>query len=553
MATSSPYPTRRHHLLPVVRPLLFGLGAALSTAAAPFQLPDTGAPASTTVVLLAIDDHAFPLRDNLALYLTTPTVRAEPVLQPSVDPNAPDNAATHFYGSVIREENRFRMWYYAVHTVSTEGAIGVSPVCYAESIDGEIWTRPHLGQVDWKGNRDNNLVALGPDPTEACSGVSVIRDDTDPDPARRYKMVFGKQIETAAQQRLGVSRRWVVRTAVSPDGLTWTQLPQVVSGDQFAELSSLYHHNGLYVVNSHIRSHGEGDRQEGRQGYAWVSPDFTHWLPQSAPSFKTAEPLDGAGWGTHGNSGDDYTQVHLGVGATSLGNVAIGLYGMWHQRQPNWGEGGITCDLGLLLSQDGLHFNEVVKGQPYLRSEQSPAKPVAGKAYPTILCQTNSILNVGDETWIYHGRWRNVDFQQLGSPTNDGTNVAQNYWGGVALAKLPRDRWGALALWAESDQGSLWTTPITLPAAAALTANAAGLSGLTFLVADERFNPIEGFAAGRAPATDDNDQFDAAVIWAGHDLAELAGQTVRLRVSFDRGTAPNPQLFALNLTPSSDE
>lgn len=549
MMTSPHCPARSRRSLSRVSDVLFGLAVAISAAAAPLQLPDTG---GNAVALLAIDDHAFPLRENLTLYLSKPSVRPEPVLQPSPEPNAPDNAATHFYGSVIRENDRFRMWYYAVHTVTAEGGIAVSPVCYAESSDGENWTRPNLNQVEWKGNQQNNLIALGPDPTEACSGVSVIRDDVDPDPARRYKMVFGKQLPAAAKERLGVGRRWVVRTAVSPDGITWTQLPQVVSGDQFAELSSLYYHDGLYIVNSHISSHGEGDRQEGRQGYAWVSPDFTHWLPQSAPSFKTAEPVRGAGWGTHGNSGDNYTQVHLGVGAKSLGNVVVGLYGMWHQRQPNWGEGGINCDLGLLVSQDGLQFNEVVKGLPYIRSTQSPAKPVPGKNYPTILCQTNSILNVGDETWIYHGRWRNVDFQQLASGDNDGINIAQNYWGGVALAKIPRDRWGALALWADAVEGSLWTKPITLPDTATLTANAAGLKGLSFLIGDERFQPIKGFEAGIADDTDD-DQFDAAITWPGHTLAELAGKSVRLRVSFDRDATPNPQLFALTLNPSDGE
>ncbi len=509
-----------------------------------FNLPRTGAPATQDVLLLAVDERAFPMRENLALFLTAPDIRKEPVLSPSSDAQAPDNAATHFYGTVLNDSGKFRMWYYAVHATDGEGGIDLSPVCYAESEDGMAWVRPSLGQVEWLGSTANNLLALGPDPKEACSGVSVIRDDEDPDASRRYKMVYGKKRRGPQGEFLN----WVVRTATSSDGLKWTELPGLVSGDKFAELASLYKHDGLYIVNSHIRSRGEGDRQEGRQGYAWVSPDFVNWLPQSAPSFKTAEPKDGSGWGTHGQSGEDYLQVHLGVGAASLGNVAVGLYGMWYQRQPNWGENGINCDLGLVISHDGLHFDEVVKGRAFIRSDESPADPVPGRNYPTILCQTNSILNVGDETWIYHGRWRNVDFQRLQYPGY----IAKGYWGGVGLARLPRDRWGALALSAEDNLGGVWTTPITLPTAAQLTANASGLNGLTFLVADERFQPIAGFEHGRADASRD-DQFDAAIIWSGHNLAELAGRTIRLRVSFDRGAAPDPQLFALNLThPAGD-
>lgn len=524
---------------------LLALGATcfaqscLAASGSQFSLPRTGAPATNKVLLLAVDERAFPMRENLALFLTSPEIRKEPVLSPSPNLKAPDSAATHFYGTVLEDAGKFRMWYYAVHATDSEGGIDISPVCYAESDDGIAWERPALGQVEWHGSTANNLIALGPDPKEACSGVSVIRDDEDPDASRRYKMVYGKKRRGPNGEFLN----WVVRTAASPDGLKWTELPGLVSGEKFAELASLYKHDGLYIVNSHIRSRGEGDRQEGRQGYAWVSPDFVHWLPQSAPSFKTAEPKDGSGWGTHGQSGDDYLQVHLGVGATSFGNVTVGLYGMWYQRQPNWGENGINCDLGLVISHDGLHFDEVVKGRAFIRSDESPADPVPGRSYPTILCQTNSILNVGDETWIYHGRWRNVDFQRLQYPGY----IAKDYWGGVGLARLPRDRWGALALSSEEEAGGVWTTHVTLPADAGLTLNASGISGLRITVADERFQPLEGFKEGRARAAAE-DNLAAEVGWGHNRLDSLAGKTVRFLVHFSRQNGDSPKLYALNLS-----
>ncbi len=491
-------------------------------------------------LLLAIDERAFPLREKLALYLTKPEIRPDPVLEPSPDPDAPDALATHLYGTVLKEGERFRVWYYALHKVGDEGGIGVSPPAYAESADGEHWIRPKLGQVEWKGSRDNNLIAMGDDPTAACSGISVIRDDEETDPAKRYKMVYGRQLPAELRARLGVDRRWVVGTATSPDGLAWTARPGLVSGDKFAELSSFYKHNGLYIVNSHIRSHGEGDRIEGRQGYAWVSTDFEHWLSESAPSFRTAEPVEGSGWGTHGASGGAYTQVHLGVGATSLGNVAVGFYGMWYQRVPNWGEGGTNCDLGLVVSQDGLHFDEVVKGLPYIRSEESPAKPIPGINNPTILCQTNSILNVGEETWMYHGRWLNVEFQRLAEPTS----LAKGYWAGVGLAKIPRDRWGALALWGDENEGSLWTTPISLAANSELFANVADSEGLRFTLADERFQPLPGFENGRASGNTDSD-LEAKIDWDKHELGELGERTVRVRIQFKRSPQRNPRVYAL--------
>ncbi len=164
-----------------------------------------------TNTLLAIDDVSLPLRKNVCLYLSKPTVRAEPVLGPSpVESNAPDNLATHFYGTVLQDGGKFRMWYYAIHrgtnpdwpahkmqqiTKKPNWLIGVQegfevyqgPLCYAESVDGLIWIKPELGQVLFKGSRANNAIDL---PHTVVSGAAVICDEADLDPARRYKMIY---------------------------------------------------------------------------------------------------------------------------------------------------------------------------------------------------------------------------------------------------------------------------------------------------------------------------------------------------------------------------
>jgi hypothetical protein len=337
-----------------------------------------------------------------------------------------------------------------------------------------------------------------------------------------------------------------VATAVSPDGIHWTQLPTDVTHGRFAEVGSFYKFGGLYIVNAHNpQSPGEGDRPQGRQGYVWVSPDFDNWLPESGPSFLVPEPVVGSGTGTHGHTGGLYTQDHIGVGGASFGNVVVGLWGMWHNRQPNWGEGGIDCDLGLLVSHDGLHFDEVVKGLPYIRSVDSPADPLPGHNFPTILVQGNGILDVGGETLIYHGRWRNARFQKLSADGVRFRDVAPGYWGGIALARIPRDRWGGLRLSGQETSGSVWTTPITLAAGARLSLNASGLDGIQVDATDENFRLLPGFVGGRA-AAENNDAFDAEVAWPARTLSELAGKTVRFHLQV-RPAAGKPELFALNL------
>src|SRR5262245_16060479 len=91
--------------------------SAASAASAPtFVFPTTGQSATQQAVLLAIDPVAWPIRGGLGIFMSKPAVRAEPVLVPTRgDPNAPDNIATQHYGTVMFDEGRFRMWYYALH------------------------------------------------------------------------------------------------------------------------------------------------------------------------------------------------------------------------------------------------------------------------------------------------------------------------------------------------------------------------------------------------------------------------------------------------------
>ena len=126
-----------------------------------FRFPETGQSAPGQAMLLAVDHVSWPLRGGLGVFMSKPKVRAEPVLTPSRDnPSAPDNIATHHYGTVMLDDGKFRMWYYPVHSTLDQKRLIQGPICYAESDDGFVWRKPILRQLEVKGSRENNAIAL---------------------------------------------------------------------------------------------------------------------------------------------------------------------------------------------------------------------------------------------------------------------------------------------------------------------------------------------------------------------------------------------------------
>jgi len=501
------------------------------------------------LLLLAIDDVSLPLRKNVCMYLSKPTVRAEPVLAPSpLESNAPDNLAAHFYGTVLHEAGKFRMWYYACHRgknpdwpprkmqqvakkpgwlkgVAEGDEVTQGPLCYAESDDGITWTKPALGQVLFKGSRDNNALDL---PHTIVSGAAVIRDDADPDPARRYKMVYQYFPDQTDPPIADYGRVPSMACAVSPDGLAWT-VTAIPFVNQFVEHCSFIRHGGRYTVHYQVfRGAGwsgvytEGGGKQGRTGVTRSTFDFDRWPDLWELAFALPEPRD---------------QVHLGVGAASLGNVCVGLYGLWHDRA-DFGE--INGDLGLVVSNDGLRFREPAPGRVFIHRDQSPATPVPGRNFNTILCQGNGILNVGDETCIYHGRWRNVG--------QKATDIAAYYRGEVALATLPRDRWGAIGLNPGVDEGAVGSDALELPTdGGEILLNADAARGMRVELLDERFQPLASFCGTDSGTLDADGGLDCPVKWPKADLASLAGRKVRLLVHLKRAGDEQPRLYAVSV------
>ena len=189
------------------------------------------------LTLFSFDDHSIPFKDNL--YLTMAQAEKHPgnPVVPRGPAGSVDSYRAQFYGSVIREGQKFRMWYAACHydESKSEGKWVGNPdysktwrVAYAESEDGIHWVKPDLGLTDFKGNTHNNLVAMSAEIDQERSepiAVFVLHEPEEPDPSRRYKMALYGRYQNSAYEKSASKTKLEVPATIYPyfsqDGLRW--------------------------------------------------------------------------------------------------------------------------------------------------------------------------------------------------------------------------------------------------------------------------------------------------------------------------------------------
>ena len=184
----------------------------------------------------------------------------------------------NLYGNVIYDEEaeRYKCWYSPFivdrpakgmtleqrHQRYNPGKGREMGVCYATSKDGLNWDKPNLGLQRYRGTRgfeklvgskENNIVWRGP------HGAGIFRDLREPDPARRYKMIF---------QGMAVS--------FSTDGLHWDNPTEC----QGVDVAGDTHNNAFWAptLGKYVgitRTWGDMGREVARI----ESKDFVSWTP----------------------------------------------------------------------------------------------------------------------------------------------------------------------------------------------------------------------------------------------------------------------------------
>ena len=509
--------------------LLATLAAALTA------YPARGA-GDDTLSLFAFDDHTLPYKNNLKLTFESPQkYPGNPVVAPG-PPGSVDAVRAQFYGSVIRIDGKFRMWYCAISDRHAIGNASTSArLAFAESEDGIHWVKPELGLTEFNGGKRNNLLGMPASldftRTEPLA-CFVLHEPDDPDPSRRYKMtVYGRYYPSPATPRdPGVPADNVPSTIYpffSADGLTWTLAVPTPRGSAFDEteapirvrnnfeLGGLYKFDGLYHVAGQALSPDvfapDGSLVRRTMVTHW-SGDFIHWSQDKSLAFQR--------WGYRGPR-QSLQEAHEPAAVWNRGNVLIGLYGLWHGAV-------ITSerrmDLGFLVSNDGIHFREPIADHAFI-----PAGP-DGEWDQRGLIHGQGYENVGNQTYIYYGNW---------DPSGDRPTC------GIGLAILPRDRLAWLSTRDPLD-GGFTTEPLPNTRPRSLFVNADGLSAgarLRVELLDKAGTSVPGYA----PPELTESGFKTKVTWSAGDQIRCPNASVRLRFTFTGPDAARIKFYAAYL------
>lgn len=463
------------------------------------------APASGDMVLFPFDDHTIPWRDNLKLTLAPPRkYPGNPIIKPGPI-ESPDGYECIVYGTVIKQGTRFRMWYLA--GPRADGRIPgdpermefYRPVAYAESADGIHWKKPDLDLVEFRGNKNNNLVLIEPanEPFARPFDFVAVFYEPEDHPERRYKMAYITYV-TKGEKNLCAT----TATAVSPDGLRWKLVNTAEFTKGHFENTSLTKFEGLYYLSGQDIPPNDGSLADGssagRVMKVFFSPDFRHWSSRALAFYRADYTPEPTSYGQ---------EVHMGAGLWNRGNVILGFYGRWHgntiirtPKTPETPLKGLKIDLGFVVSNDAVHYREPVRNfvmVPHGSPEDWDSEGVL---------QGNAFANTDTETYIWYSTWDTSRPNTI-PPLPEKLSASLVQKRGIGLLTMPRDRFGFLTkLSSRSEEcgvdvkrgANCMTQSIRLQRSAVLYANVDDISSTSPLqidLVDDAERPLSGYTS----------------------------------------------------------
>ena len=280
-----------------------------------------------------------------------------------------ENALNNLYPNLAYDEaeQRFKLWYKCVLVDSNVIAKMMPPrtinnvgwfLCYATSKDGMVWEKPELGLHGFDGSTKNNAVARD------VANAGVFRDPHDPDPARRYKMIYD----------IGVRLPDNMRARFSPDGIHWSEPVKPgglgTAGDTHSNMfwdDRLGRH--VLITRLYI-----GERLVSRA----ESADFLNWSQPALVLRST--PAEGKARQTYCMPAFPYANGYLGF---------LMMYNVGSDK---------TVDCELAWSPDSVTWQRVLPGTPLI-----PRGAKESYDGGCIYAQAGAPFIKDNRLWVYYG------------------------------------------------------------------------------------------------------------------------------------------------------
>ena len=415
-----------------------------------------------------------------------------------------------------------------------------APVRYAsaywESHDGLHWTRPVIGQVEYKGSRQNNFIFFEMKGRRYGPGC-VVYDATDPDPNRRYKSLYKSEDTDSEGNVYGLP---TTSLAVSPDGIHWTGLDIEVPNKDTVTFS--FHESAhLYIVPAR-----DYDRY-GRCVMLTTSNDFENWTHHGVVFAADERDQEIARQRIETHLTDPtladpefsipsmYNGQVYRMGMFGYEGLYIGLPMMFYRsgRVPNdWdgfddmelpeailrdvrrnGDWTGVFEVQLACSRDLKNWKRLGDRRPFI----GPSRIGSG-AYDTLCVGDPGYPAVrGDELWFYYAGIKSYAYISL----------RKRDQGAICLAVLRRD--GFISLDAGEQEGTIQTESFMLPGST-LFVNVDAPKG------ELRVDVLDG--KGKVIAESEplrGDLLREPVKWAEGDIAKFKGRTASLRFTLRNG------------------
>ncbi len=428
-------------------------------------------------------------------------------------PGTWDAARCKVYGDVFVDEatGKWQMWYAGTEDViggEGGGTLRTSRhVGYATSRDGIHWAKPVLGIVDYRGSRENNLVALD---GQAAQILNVEGIPGAKKRLRMYTMSFWKSNDPQDGARTHF------RARESDDGLHWEDVARI---PVFLDVATVILDRDAADPAVRFKAYGQlyGADVIERQLAMSTSEDGLRWTPARV----ILSPIDlGAG----------ESEGHF-MGVTRYGPYYIALCDAQYSNHSTATE--------LAISRDGLHFQRLMPGRKVI-----PLGPM-GTYDASMITLSDGFVATADKFWQYYAA---ADRNYQEGPRN---GLKQPWRRHTGLRTWRRDGFTSLRVPAGGAAGHLVTRAITVEAPGehvlVLNARAPGAASVRVSILDSTTRrPVPGYEV--SDAAKGIDRIRHIVTFGGNDsLAGLSASTkVCLRIEL---SGPDAEVFSFRFEP----